>query len=87
MVVSGAVAPGGPARRGGDHRLEAAGAAGFKSTRAAWGSRLVFADESGRNLKPPKGRTWVRTGQTPVLPASYARGPGRPLSSSDGGRR
>ncbi|MEV7014172.1 IS630 family transposase [Streptosporangium sp. NPDC051022] len=42
-----------------------------KSTRAAWNSWLVFADESGRSLKPPRGRTWARKGQTPVLQVSY----------------
>ncbi|GHH64052.1 hypothetical protein GCM10017673_06010 [Streptosporangium violaceochromogenes] len=51
--------------------MEAAGAARFKSTWAAWGSRLVFADESGQNLKPPQGRTWARKGRTPVLPVAH----------------
>ncbi|MEV4251520.1 transposase [Streptosporangium canum] len=50
--------------------------AGDKSTWAAWGSWLVFADESGQGLRPPKGRTWARKGHTPVLPMSY-RGTGR----------
>ncbi|GAA4225460.1 putative transposase [Streptosporangium album] len=50
--------------------------AGFKSTRAAWDSWLVFADESGQGLRPPKGRTWARTGQTPILPVSCS-GSGR----------
>ncbi|GHE45354.1 putative transposase [Streptosporangium violaceochromogenes] len=45
--------------------------AGDKSTWAVGGSWLVFADESGRSLRPPKGRTWARTGQTPVLPVSH----------------
>ena len=30
----------------------------------AW---LVFEDESGQGLKPPKGRTWGRRGHTPVV--------------------
>ncbi|GGT06000.1 endonuclease [Planobispora rosea] len=50
--------------------------AGDKSSRAVWGSWLVFADESGQGLRPPKGRTWARTGQTPILPVAY-RGSGR----------
>src|SRR6516164_10021393 len=28
---------------------------------------LVFEDESGQGLRPPKGRTWGRRGQTPVV--------------------
>ena len=31
----------------------------------------IFADESGQNLRPPKGRTWSRKGRTPVLPVAY----------------
>ena len=30
----------------------------------AW---LVFEDESGQGLRPPKGRTWGRRGRTPVV--------------------
>ena len=30
----------------------------------AW---LVFEDESGQGLRPPRGRTWGRRGQTPVV--------------------
>ncbi|MFF0309975.1 transposase [Streptosporangium sp. NPDC004379] len=44
--------------------------------RAAWSFWLVFADESGQGLRPPKGRTWVPKGRTPVLEVSY-RGRGR----------
>jgi transposase len=31
------------------------------------GAWLVFEDESGQGLKPPKGRTWGRRGHTPVV--------------------
>ncbi len=31
------------------------------------GAWLVFEDESGQGLRPPKGRTWGRRGQTPVV--------------------
>ena len=31
------------------------------------GSWLVFEDESGQGLRPPKGRTWGRRGATPVV--------------------
>jgi putative transposase len=38
-----------------------------KRTAADPGAWLVFEDESGQGLKPPKGRTWGRRGQTPVV--------------------
>jgi putative transposase len=28
---------------------------------------VVFEDESGQGLRPPKGRTWGRRGRTPVV--------------------
>ena len=31
------------------------------------GAWLVFEDESGQGLRPPRGRTWGRRGQTPVV--------------------
>jgi transposase len=34
---------------------------------AEQGAWLVFEDESGQGLRPPKGRTWGRRGQTPVV--------------------
>jgi putative transposase len=41
--------------------------AGDKSTAADLGAWLVFEDESGQGLRPPKGRTWGRRGRTPVV--------------------
>jgi transposase len=41
--------------------------AGGKRTAADLGAWLVFEDESGQGLRPPKGRTWGRRGQTPVV--------------------
>jgi transposase len=41
--------------------------AGDKSTAADLGAWLVFEDESGQGLRPPKGRTWGRRGATPVV--------------------
>ena len=35
--------------------------------RVAEGAWLVFEDESGQGLRPPKGRTWGRRGRTPVV--------------------
>jgi hypothetical protein len=41
--------------------------AGNKRTAADLGAWLVFEDESGQGLRPPKGRTWGRRGHTPVV--------------------
>jgi hypothetical protein len=41
--------------------------AGHKSAAADLGAWLVFEDESGQGLRPPKGRTWGRRGHTPVV--------------------
>ena len=53
------------ARRGGDRPVEGGDLAGGKRTAADLGAWLVFEDESGQGLRPPKGRTWGRRGQTP----------------------
>jgi hypothetical protein len=34
---------------------------------AASGAWIVFEDEAGQNLRPPKARTWARRGHTPVV--------------------
>ena len=36
-------------------------------TAADLGAWIVFEDESGQGLRPPKGRTWGRRGTTPVV--------------------
>jgi hypothetical protein len=41
--------------------------AGGKRTAADLGAWLIFEDESGQGLRPPKGRTWGRRGCTPVV--------------------
>jgi putative transposase len=41
--------------------------ASSKKTAADLGAWLIFEDESGQGLRPPKGRTWGRRGQTPVV--------------------
>jgi hypothetical protein len=38
-----------------------------KRTAADLGAWIVFEDESGQGLRPPKGRTWGRRGCTPVV--------------------
>jgi putative transposase len=41
--------------------------AGGKRTAADLGAWLIFEDESGQGLRPPRGSTWGRRGQTPVV--------------------
>jgi transposase len=41
--------------------------AGGKRTAADLGAWLIFEDESGQGLRPPKGRIWGRRGATPVV--------------------
>ena len=41
-------------------------AAGGK-TAAALGGWIVFEDESGQSVRPPRARTWARRGHTPVI--------------------
>ena len=55
------------ARRGGDRHVAGGDLAGDKRTAADLGAWLVFEDESGQGLRPPKGRTWGRRGITPVV--------------------
>ena len=47
-----------------------------KSTAAAQGAWIVFEDEAGQGLRPPKARTWAPRGQTPVV-SVCGRGTGR----------
>jgi hypothetical protein len=39
------------------------------------GAWLIFEDESGQGLRPPKGRTWSRRGRTPVVRVTAAISP------------
>jgi hypothetical protein len=48
-------------------RMAGGDLAGGKRTAADLGAWIVFEDESGQGLRPPKGRTWGRRGQTPVV--------------------
>ncbi len=43
---------------------------------AATGAWIVFEDEAGQNLRPPKARTWAPRGCTPVVTVS-GKGSGR----------
>ena len=49
--------------------------AGDKKAAADLGAWLVFEDESGQGLRPPKGRTWGRRGCTPVVRVTAAISP------------
>ncbi|MEV0564889.1 transposase [Dactylosporangium sp. NPDC050588] len=50
--------------------------AGGKMVAAQRDAWLVFEDEAGQTLRPPKARTWGRRGHTPVVPVS-GKGSGR----------
>ncbi|WP_431921183.1 transposase [Micromonospora wenchangensis] len=50
-----------------------AGGKTVAAQRQAW---LVFEDEAGQTLRPPKARTWGARGHTPVVPVS-GKGSGR----------
>jgi transposase len=52
-----------PARRA----AERDDVARYKRTAERQGAWVVFEDESGQGLRPPKGRTWGRRGVTPVV--------------------
>jgi putative transposase len=52
--------------------VEAGELAADKRTAADLGAWLCFEDESGQGLRPPKGRTWGRRGQTPVVKVTGA---------------
>jgi hypothetical protein len=60
---------------GADHRLAGGELARDKTTAADLGAWLVFEDESGQGMRPPKGRTWGRRGRTPVVRVSSANSP------------
>ena len=52
-------------RRGGG--VEEGDLAADKSTAAALGGWIVFEDECGQSMRPPRARTWGRRGITPVI--------------------
>src|SRR6266705_2250855 len=67
VECAGSRPPGRRAGRSQDCRLEGGDLARHKRTAADLGAWLVFEDESGQGLRPPKGRTWGRRGHTPVV--------------------
>lgn len=56
--------------------MEEGGLAAGKSTAAASGAWIVFADEAGQSITPPRARTWGWIGRTPVVRVR-GRGSGR----------
>jgi transposase-like protein len=60
-------APGHRARRRRGRGVEEGDLAADKSTAAALGGWIVFEDECGQSLRPPRARTWGRRGITPVI--------------------
>src|SRR5262249_52779854 len=67
LVGAGPGAAGGRAGRGEGCQVAGGHLAGHKSTAADLGAWLCFQDESGQGLRAPRGRTWGRRGQTPVV--------------------
>jgi DDE superfamily endonuclease len=47
--------------------MEEGGLAPGKSTAAALGGWIVFEDETGQRMRPPRSRTWGRRGITPLI--------------------
>ena len=47
--------------------MEEGDLAAGKRTAAALGGWIVFEDETGQSLRPPRARTWARRGITPVI--------------------
>jgi hypothetical protein len=69
-------APGRRARREGHHGLAHRDLGEGTRLAAATGAWIVFEDEAGQNLRPPKARTWAPRGHTPVTVVS-GKGSGR----------
>jgi hypothetical protein len=64
---AGAGAPGRGAQRGGRRRVAGRDLGEGTRLAAAAGAWVVFEDEAGQNLRPPKARTWAPRGHTPVV--------------------
>ena len=60
-------APGHRARRRRGGGVEERDLAADKSTAAALDGWIVFEDECGQSMRPPRSRTWGRRGITPVI--------------------
>ena len=60
----------GRARRGRDRRMAHPDLGEGTRLAAATGAWIVFEDEAGATLRPPKARTWAARGHTPVVAVS-----------------
>src|SRR5262249_30125434 len=67
LVVPDGRAPGDRARRRRGRGVEDPDLGRVKRTAAALGSWIVFEDECGQSMRPPRSRTWGRRGITPVI--------------------
>lgn len=76
LVLAAAGPKGDRARRRGGRGLEEGDLAAGKSIAAEHGAWVVFEDEAGQSMTPPRARTWGRIGQTPVVRVR-GRGSGR----------
>lgn len=64
VVMAAARSPGGRARRLCGGAVDEGVLATGKSTAAACGGWIVFEDEVGQSMTPPRARSWGRVGQT-----------------------
>src|SRR3954465_7529508 len=67
LVGAAAPTPRGRARRGRDRRVAHPDLGEGTRLAASTGAWIVFEDEAGATLRPPKARTWAARGHTPVV--------------------
>lgn len=81
LQSSGPRPAGGRTRRTVRHRVAGGALGGGKRARAACGGYVCFEDEAGFTRRPPRRRTWVRRGVTPVvtIPGGCLPGPAVPF--------
>src|SRR5204863_5879867 len=70
LVGAGAAAPRGRAQRGRDRRMAHPDLGEGTRLAASTGAWILFEDEAGATLRPPKARTWAARGHTPVIAVS-----------------
>src|SRR3954449_1295641 len=70
LVAAGAPTPRGRARRGRHRRVAHPDLGEGTRLAASTGAWIVFEDEAGAALRPPKARTWACRGHTPVVAVS-----------------
>lgn len=80
LVLAGTRPQSPRSRRTRRRAVEEGGVAAGKSLAAVHGGWIVFEDEAGFSMTPPRARTWGRRGHTPVIrvragPAAEPRSP------------